>query len=154
TAVSTSSSAATLPLTMERLEQHAGVPQTIPRPTLPLAAAINTHGTAPYERDADMLIPHPAGRHFTLALHSTNPITAMLTSTGVAGIPAASLVAITLILGVVGLPAEAIGLILVSDRILDMCRTSVNIWGDAVGAVLIARSEGEENILQSAPKSI
>jgi Na+/H+-dicarboxylate symporter len=64
------------------------------------------------------------------------------------------LVAITLILGMVGLPAEAIGLILVTDRILDMCRTTVNIWGDAVAAVVIARSEGEELPLSLTPEQM
>jgi Na+/H+-dicarboxylate symporter len=68
---------------------------------------------------------------------------ALLTSIGVAGIPAASLVAITLILGYFGLPAEAVGLILATDRVLDMCRTSVNMFSDSCGAVVIARSEGE-----------
>jgi len=154
TAFSTSSSAATLPLTMECLEQNAGVSKKISSLMLPLGATINMNGTALYECAAVIFIAQAYGLDLSLAMQFTIVITAMLTSIGVAGIPAASLVAITLILGVVGLPAEAIGLILVTDRILDMCRTSVNIWGDAVGAVLIARSEGEENILQSAPKSI
>jgi len=75
-------------------------------------------------------------------------LVALLTSIGVAGIPAASLVAITIILGVIGLPVEALGLILAVDRILDMFRTSVNVFSDSCGAVIIARFEGEENILQ------
>ena len=74
---------------------------------------------------------------------------ALLTSVGVAGIPAASLVAITVILGVVGLPLEAVGLIWVTDRILDMCRTSVNVFSDTCGAVIIGRSEGESGIYAS-----
>ena len=73
-------------------------------------------------------------------------ILALLTSIGVAGIPAASLVAITVILGVVGLPLEAVGLIWVTDRVLDMCRTSVNVYSDTCGAVIIGRSEGETTI--------
>ncbi|PCJ30038.1 MAG: dicarboxylate/amino acid:cation symporter, partial [Moraxellaceae bacterium] len=71
----------------------------------------------------------------------------LLTSIGVAGIPSASLVAISVILGTIGLPAEGIGLLLVTDRILDMCRTAVNIFSDSCGAVVIARSEGEETKL-------
>ena len=71
---------------------------------------------------------------------------ALVTSIGVAGIPAASLVAITLILGVVGLPLEAVGLVWVTDRLLDMCRTSVNVFSDTCGAVIIAKSEGEKGI--------
>jgi Na+/H+-dicarboxylate symporter len=74
---------------------------------------------------------------------------ALLTSIGVAGIPAASLVAITIILATIGLPAEAIGLILAVDRILDMFRTSVNVFSDSCGAVIIARTEGEKGILES-----
>src|SRR5699024_8287637 len=132
TAFSTSSSAATLPLTMECLEQNAGVSKKISSLMLPLGATINMNGTALYECAAVIFIAQAYGLDVSLAMQFTIVITAMLTSIGVAGIPAASLVAITLILGVVGLPAEAIGLILVTDRILDMCRTSVNIWGDAV----------------------
>jgi proton glutamate symport protein len=74
---------------------------------------------------------------------------ALLTSIGVAGIPAASLVAITVILTAIGLPVEAIGLLLVTDRVLDMCRTSINIFSDSCGAVVIAKSEGETGILES-----
>ena len=68
---------------------------------------------------------------------------ALLTSIGVAGVPSASLVAIAIILGVIGLPVEAIGVLMVFDRVLDMCRTSVNIWGDAVCATIIAKLDGE-----------
>ena len=71
-----------------------------------------------------------------------------VTSVGVAGIPAASLVAIVLILTTIGLPAEGIGLILAVDRVLDMCRTSVNIFSDSCGAVIIARRTGEEGVLE------
>ena len=75
---------------------------------------------------------------------------ALMTSIGVAAIPKASLVAIMVILAAIGLPAEALGLILAVDRILDMCRTSVNIFSDSVGAVVIAKSEGEQNVLANA----
>jgi len=74
---------------------------------------------------------------------------ALMTSVGVAGIPAASLVAISMILGAIGLPLEAIGLILVTDRILDMFRTSVNIFSDSCGAVIIATTEGETGLFQA-----
>ena len=76
-------------------------------------------------------------------------LVALLTSIGVAGIPAASLVAITIILTTIGLPLEALGLILAVDRILDMFRTAVNVFSDSVGAVIIARTEGEKGILES-----
>ena len=76
-------------------------------------------------------------------------LTALVSSIGVAGIPAASLVAISIILVTIGLPLEGIGLILAVDRVLDMCRTSVNVFSDSCGAVIIARSEGEDQVLQS-----
>lgn len=74
-------------------------------------------------------------------------LVALLTSIGVAAVPSASLVAIILLLNMIGLPAEAIALIMVTDRVLDMLRTTVNVWGDSIGAVVIARSEGEELVL-------
>lgn len=148
TAFSTSSSSATLPLTMECTERGARVPKKFTSLMLPLGATVNMNGTALYECAAVIFIAQAYGLDLSLGMQITIVFTAMITSIGVAGIPAASLVAITLILGIVGLPAEAIGLILVTDRILDMCRTSVNIWGDVVGTVLIARSEGVEEILQ------
>jgi len=78
-------------------------------------------------------------------------LVALLTSIGVVGISGASLVAITIILSSIGLPAEAIGLILAVDRILDMFRTSVNVFSDSCGAVLIAKTEGEQEVLKSTP---
>lgn len=83
---------------------------------------------------------------FTLATQFIVVTLALLTSIGVAGIPAASIVAIAVILNVVGLPFEYVGIVLVVDRILDMCRTAVNIFSDSVGAVIIGKSEGEKNI--------
>ena len=103
-------------------------------------------GTALYEC-VQYVIAQAYGLELSLATQFMIVITALLTSIGVASIPAASLVAITVILGAIGLPAEAIGLILVTDRVLDMCRTAVNVWGDSVVTVLLARSEGEERVL-------
>ena len=151
TAFSTASSAATLPLTMECLERRSGVSRQTTSFVSPLGATVNMDGTALYECVAVIFIAQAYGMDLTFAQQFLIVATALLTSIGVASVPAASLVAITLILGVVGLPAEAIGLILVVDRILDMCRTAVNVWGDSVGAVLIGRSEGEEEILRSKP---
>ena len=76
-------------------------------------------------------------------------VTALLTSIGVAGIPSASLVAISIILAAIGLPAEGIGLILAVDRVLDMCRTAVNVFSDSCGAVILARLEGEKDVLRA-----
>lgn len=147
TAFSTASSAATLPVTMDCVEKRAGVSNKVSSFVLPLGATVNMDGTALYECVAVMFIAQAYGIDLSLGLQFLIVTTALLTSVGVAGVPAASLVAIVVILAAVGLPAEGIGLILAVDRILDMCRTSVNIFSDSVGAVVIARSEGEQNIL-------
>lgn len=147
TAFSSASSAATLPLTMECVQDRAGVSRKTSSFVLPLGATVNMDGTALYECVAAIFIAQAYGMDLSFGMQFMIVITALLTSIGVASIPAASLVAITVILGAIGLPAEAIGLILVTDRILDMCRTAVNIWGDSVVTVLLARSEGEEQVL-------
>ncbi len=148
TAFSTSSSSATLPLTMECVEKNAGVSNRTTSFVLPLGATVNMDGTALYECVAAMFIAQAYGLELTFATQFTIVLIALLTSIGVAGIPAASLVAIVVILAAIGLPAEGIGLILAVDRILDMCRTSVNVFSDSCGAVLIARSENETSVLK------
>jgi Na+/H+-dicarboxylate symporter len=105
-------------------------------------------GTALYECVAAIFLAQAYGLEMSLATQFTVVLVALLTSIGVAGIPAASLVAITVILTAIGLPVEAIGLLLVTDRVLDMCRTSVNIFSDSCGAVIIAKSEKETGILE------
>jgi Na+/H+-dicarboxylate symporter len=107
-------------------------------------------GTALYEAAAVLFIAQAYGVELGLAQQFTVMLLALLTSIGVAGIPAASLVAIAIILGAVGLPLEGIGLILAVDRILDMMRTAVNVFSDSCGAVIIARSEGETGVLSPA----
>jgi Na+/H+-dicarboxylate symporter len=144
TAFSTSSSSATLPITMDCVENRAGVSNQVAGFTLPLGATINMDGTALYECVAAMFIAQAYGLSLDLATQFTIVLVALLTSIGVAGIPSASLVAITIILGAIGLPLEGIGLILVVDRVLDMCRTAVNVFSDSCAAVTIARLEGEE----------
>lgn len=144
TAFSTASSSATLPLTMDCVEKRAGVSERVTSFVLPLGATVNMDGTALYECVAVLFIAQAYGVDLSIAQQLTVVVLALLTSIGVAGIPAASLVAITLILNHFGLPAEAIGLILATDRVLDMCRTSVNVFSDSCGAVVIARSEGEQ----------
>lgn len=148
TAFSTSSSSATLPLTMECVEKNAGVSNRTSSFVLPLGATVNMDGTALYECVAAMFIAQAYGLELSLATQFTIVLVALLTSIGVAGIPSASLVAIAIILGAIGLPAEGIGLILAVDRILDMCRTAVNVFSDSCGAVVIGRLEGEQGILQ------
>ncbi len=144
TAFSTSSSSATLPITMDCVENRAGVSNQVSGFTLPLGATINMDGTALYECVAAMFIAQAYGISLDISTQFTIVLVALLTSIGVAGIPSASLVAITIILAAIGLPLEAIGLILVVDRVLDMCRTSVNVFSDSCAAVTIARLEGEE----------
>ena len=147
TAFSTASSSGTLPVTIECVEKNAGVSNRTSSFVLPLGATINMDGTALYECVAAMFIAQAYGLDLSLATQFTIVLVALLTSIGVAGIPAASLVAITVILGVIGLPLEGIGMLLVTDRILDMLRTSVNVFSDSCGAVVIARSEGETGVL-------
>ncbi|PCJ99176.1 MAG: dicarboxylate/amino acid:cation symporter [Zetaproteobacteria bacterium] len=149
TAFSTASSSGTLPVTMECVENNAKVSNKVTSFVLPLGATVNMDGTALYECVAAMFIAQAYGLDLSFATQFTIVITALLTSIGVAGIPAASLVAITIILGVIGLPLEGIGMLLVTDRILDMMRTSVNVFSDSCCAVIIAKTEGEQGVLES-----
>lgn len=148
TAFSTASSSSTLPLTMRCVEDKAKVSNKTTSFVLPLGATINMDGTALYECVAAMFIAQAYGLELSFATQFLIVFTALITSIGVAGIPAASLVAITVILGVIGLPAEAIGLLLVTDRILDMMRTAVNVFSDSCCAVVVAKTEGEEQVLR------
>ncbi|MBD2857633.1 dicarboxylate/amino acid:cation symporter [Spongiibacter sp. KMU-158] len=148
TAFSTASSSATLPLTMECVRERSGVSHRTSGFVLPLGATVNMDGTALYECVAAMFIAQVYGLDLSLMQQFTVVLVALLTSIGVAGIPAASLVAISVILGTIGLPLEGIGLLLVTDRILDMLRTAVNVFSDSCCAVVIARSEGEDTLLR------
>lgn len=149
TAFSTSSSSSTLPISMNAVEHRAGVSNRVTSFVLPLGATVNMDGTALYECVAAIFIAQLFGMELDFATQLLIVVVALTTSIGVAGIPSASLVAISIILVAVGLPAEAIGLLLVVDRLLDMMRTAVNIFSDSVGAVVIAKTEGEKNILVS-----
>ncbi len=144
TAFSTSSSNATLPLTIESIENKSGVSNKISSFTLPLGATINMNGTALYECVAVMFIAQVYGIELNVYMQFVVVITALLAAIGSAGIPMAGLVMMTVILNAVGLPLEGIGLILAVDRILDMFRTSLNVYGDTCCAVIIAKTEGEE----------
>lgn len=144
TAFSTSSSSATLPLTMEALEHKSGVSNKVTSFTLPLGATINMDGTALYECVAAMFIAQAYGVDLSITQQALVVVTALLASIGAAGIPMAGLVMITVVLTAIGLPLEGIGLILAVDRILDMLRTAVNVWSDSCGAVTIARTEKEK----------
>ena len=123
--------------------EEAGISKQSSEFVIPLGATINMDGTALYEAAAAIFIAQAYGFDLTFGTQFVIVVTALLTSIGVAGVPSASLVAIAIILAAVGLPVEAIGVLLVFDRILDMCRTSINVWGDAACATIVARLDGE-----------
>lgn len=155
TAFSTASSSATLPVTMECVEEAAKVPNRVSSFVLPLGATVNMNGTALYECGAALFLAQAYGVELTVATQFVIVFTALVTSIGVAGIPSASLVAIAIIMATVGLPMESIAVLFVFDRVLDMARTSVNVFGDSCCAVIVARLEGEpiaeELVLGSDP---
>ncbi len=144
TAFSTSSSAATLPITMDCVEKRAGVSNRICSFVVPLGTSINLSGSALYECIAVLFIAQVYGFEMTIIHQAIIVALSLLTSMGVAGIPSGSLVAILIILNAMGFPAEGLALILPVDRILDMCRTTVNVFSDASCAVLVAHTEGEK----------
>jgi Na+/H+-dicarboxylate symporter len=144
TAFSTSSSSATLPVTMNNLEKRGGVPNKYTAFVLPLGATVNMNGTALYECMAAIFIAQAYGVDLSFTTQFLIVVIALVTSIGVAGVPSASLVAIAIILTAVGLPVEAIGVLLVFDRVLDMSRTATNVFGDACCAVIVSRLQGEE----------
>jgi len=143
TAFSTASSAATLPVTMECVEKNAGVSNRTASFVLPLGATVNMDGTALYEAVAAMFIAQAYGIELNLAQQLTIMVTATLASIGAAAIPGAGLVTMVIVLNAVHLPLEGVGMILAVDRLLDMLRTAVNVWGDACGTVVVARLGGE-----------
>lgn len=144
-AFSTSSSGATLPVTMERCEEKLGVSEEVSAFVLPLGATINMDGTALYQAVATVFIAQALGMQLGIAAQLTIVITAILASIGTAAVPSAGIVMLVIILEAVGVPAAGIALILGVDRILDMLRTVTNITGDATVAVVIAASEGQLN---------
>jgi len=144
TAFSTASSSATLPITMESVEENIGVTNKVSSFVLPLGATVNMNGTALYECAAALFLAQAYGLDLTFGVQFAIVAIALMTSIGVAGVPSASLVAIAIILAAIGIPMEAIGVLMVFDRILDMCRTSINVWGDCCCATIVARLEGEE----------
>ncbi|MCP1727078.1 Na+/H+-dicarboxylate symporter [Natronospira proteinivora] len=150
TAFSTASSMATLPITMDCVRKNVGVSQKTSSFVLPLGATVNMNGTALYECVAAIFIAQAYGLDLTFGVQFTIVVAALVTSIGVAGVPMASMVAIGIILTAVGLPLEALGLLFVFDRILDMLRTATNIYGDGVCALIVAHLEGEKDLL---PKS-
>ena len=151
TAFSTGSSAATLPVTMECVEKKAGVSSRICGFVIPLGLSMNMAGSALYECVAVLFIAQVYGISLTIGHQLLVAVLALITSMGVGGIPSGSIVGVMIILHSLGLPAEGIALILPLDRILDMCRTTANVYSDASCAVLIAHTEGE-SILKEKKK--
>ena len=146
TAFSTSSSSATLPLTMSSIEENAGASNRVSSFVLPLGATINMDGTALYECVAAIFIAQAYGIDLSFTQQFIVVLTALLASIGAAGIPMAGLVMMAIILNAVGLPMEGLGLILAVDRILDMMRTATNVWSDSCGTAIIAKTEGETEL--------
>lgn len=147
TAFSTSSSSATVPVTMDCLHKNAKVSEASTSLIIPVGATINMDGSALYECVVAMFIAQIYGVDLSFGTQFLVVTLAALTSMGVAGVPSASLVAIVIILEAVGLPSSALGAILLFDRPLDMCRTAVNVFSDATGCIFIARTEGEKQVL-------
>ncbi|MBR5710366.1 MAG: dicarboxylate/amino acid:cation symporter [Thermoguttaceae bacterium] len=144
TAFSTATSNATIPLSMECLEKNSGVSRQTSGFVIPLGATLNMNGTALYECVIVIFLSQAYGLPLSLSDQVIMVTLVMLAAAGTAGIPMASFVMTAIALRAVGLPLEGLGVILAIDRILDMTRTTVNIYGDTCCAVYIARSEGEE----------
>ena len=145
-AFSTSSSGATLPVTMERCEDELGVSEEVSSFVLPLGATINMDGTALYQAVAAVFIAQTLGMDLTLGAQLTIVLTAVLASIGTAAVPGAGIIMLVIILEAIGIPSAGIALILGVDRILDMMRTVTNVTGDASVAVAVASTEGQIRI--------
>lgn len=142
-AFSTSSSAATLPVTMERCEDHLGVSEEVSSFVLPLGATINMDGTSLYQSVAAVFIAQAFGYDLDLGQQMTIVLTATLASIGSAAVPGAGMVMLVIVLSSIGIDPEGIALIFAVDRILDMMRTVVNVTGDATVATVVAATEGQ-----------
>ena len=140
---STSSSAATLPVTMERVEKNLGVHEEVASFVLPVGATINMDGTSLYQAVAAVFIAQAVGMDLSIAQQLTIVLTATLASIGAAGVPGAGIIMLVIVLQAVDVPVEGIALILGVDRLLDMIRTAVNITGDAAVSVAVASSENK-----------
>ena len=150
TAFSTSSSSATLPTTLKVTEEALGVPRRVARFVCTLGATANMNGTALFEGITVLFLAQFFGVELSLVQQAMILVLCMLGSIGAAGVPGGSLPVIAMILAMFGIPPEGIGLILGVDRLLDMCRTVVNVGGDMVGSVVIGRSEPVEQAGEGA----
>ena len=146
-AFSTSSSSATLPISLNVAQTNLGVSRQVSTFVLPLGATINMDGTALYQAVAAVFIAQVYGMDLTLAQQLTIVLTATLASVGAAGVPGAGMITLALVLTTLGVPETGIALIFGLDRILDMCRTTINIIGDLTLTTLMAKSEGENVVV-------
>jgi len=142
-AFSTSSSAATLPVTMERVHEHLGVDEEVSSFVLPIGATINMDGTSLYQAVAAVFIAQAFGMDLTLGVQLGIVVTATLASIGSAAVPGAGMVMLVIVLAQAGIPEAGLALIFAVDRPLDMCRTVVNVTGDATVSMMVAKSEGK-----------
>lgn len=142
-AFSTSSSAATLPVTMERVEDHLGVDEEVSSFVLPIGATINMDGTSLYQAVAAVFIAQAFGMDLSLSVQLGIILTATLASIGSAAVPGAGMVMLVIVLAQAGIPEAGLALIFAIDRPLDMCRTTVNVTGDAAVALTVASTEGK-----------
>ena len=145
-AFSTSSSGATIPVTLRTMQERFGVDRAVSSFSVPFGATINMDGTGMMQGVATVFIANLYGIELGLAGYTTVVVTAVLASIGTAAVPGVGLVMLTLVFSQVGLPLEAIGLILGIDRIIDMTRTAVNVTGDAVITSIVAKSEGKMDL--------
>lgn len=148
-AFSTSSSAATLPVTMERVEEHLGVDDEVASFVLPIGATINMDGTSLYQAVAAVFIAQAFGMDLSVGTQLGIIMTATLASIGAAAVPGAGMVMLVIVLGQAGIPEAGLALIFAIDRPLDMCRTVVNVTGDASVSMMVAKSLGK---LSNYPK--
>jgi len=146
TAFSTSSSNATLPTTIEVAQEDLGIPRELAGFVLPLGATLNMNGTALYEGATILFLAQVFGVHLSFAQQIIVVLVSVVTAMGTAGIPAGSLPLLMMVLGMVGVPMEGIAIIMGIDRILDMCRTVLNVSGDLVTATIVARVEGARTV--------
>ena len=146
-AFSTSSSAATLPVTMERVEKNLGVSEEVTSFVLPMGATVNMDGTSIHQAISAVFIAVAFGHDLTLIDQLTIVVTATLSSIGAAAVPGAGLIMLVIVLGAIGVDPAGLALIIALDRPLDMLRTVVNVTGDATVATIVASTEGELNHL-------
>lgn len=143
-AFSTASSSATLPITLDCVEEREGISKETAGFVLPVGATVNMDGTAMYEAVACMFIAQALGVEMSLTSQLVIFLTATLAAVGAAAIPSAGLITLAIVLTAVGLPLEGIGFLLVFDRPLDMCRTTVNVWGDMVGCAVVENKKNKK----------